>query len=1138
MSNMPGRLGRLRWVIALTIWSLAALAVTPASAQIDRGTIQGRVTDQSGGVVPDAKVEAIQLATGTVTPVSTNGEGLYTIPNLPSGDYQVVISKPGFSPVVGEGVSIRAGAQIRVDLVLQPAGVAETVSVRASALDSAAISNSTTLDEKLVEDLPVIVVGTKRDITALLENLPGYTGGGTFSPRANGAQVGDTEVFVDGGRAAQLINRGAFAEVGPAIEQVGEFSVVSNGFNAEYGGFGIWFSNVSIKSGTNTFSGSVFDHFGHDVLNAKSYFQQEKTPYKQHEGGFTFGGPIKKDKTFFFSSLGVFYSRVGQGAAVITVPTDAFKAGDFSALGVPIYDPATTRPDGNGGFTRDPFPGNIIPANRISPAARAIIPYLPTPDMAGVNNNFFDRRSPSWPSFDTYTPIVKINHNLTTNQKLMGSYTAQIRHRVLWGSPGSGLGPRPTWGSDQVNPLDWITDQLANSWKLRFNHDWVINPQVINHVTVSVDRYINRGALKTTGQGWDDTLGIQGIPADNGAFPAIQFSGGTAAPVNFGRAYDENWKDLSWNINQSLTMSRGRHTMKFGGEFGLTGINRDFTGGAAGTFQFSNFTTSLPNSPQFSSRGNAFASFLLGDVFSTSALIPDPTRLRYKRYALFAQDEWRPTSKLTLSYGLRWDYQPPFYEVDNKMSSAILDLPNPGAAGLPGALAFASQDADRYGRSFQDPWRAGFGPRLGAGYELNDKTVLRASWGIYYSGTGNPTSIQNPGYTSTPAFSSPDNFTPVFNLATETFPQSFNRPPVLDPAFSNGQSVPYTPEDANRLPRVASFNAAIARELVQGLTLDVSYIGSRSAHLPLSGNTSEINYVPAEYLSLGTLLLQPINSPAAVAAGFTEPFSGFASQRGANTVAQSLKPFPQYTSVTAGNARLMEGRARYDSFQIKADKRFSKGLSLVSFLTYMHAKTNTVTAQYPGDRTLYLDAGIAPWTYGLSWTYELPFGRSSTGLVKGLIADWNFAGSLRYSSGVPLRITVGNNLSPLGYGTKLADRVPNVDVYKDKDFKNPATDRYLNSAAFSTPAAFAFGNTGGPLDYVRGFAQKSESFSFRKRLPLSGQQSVDLGIDIVNPFDFVRWNNPNTSLSSGAAFGSVTGSAPGRTAQVNLAYQF
>ena len=1138
MWKMPGSPGRLASITVGALCCFLAVGLTTASAQIDRGTIQGRVTDQSGAIVPNAKVEAIQLGTGTATPVSTNGEGLYTIPNLPSGEYQVVISKPGFASAVGEGVSIRAGVQIRVDLVLQPAGVVEAVAVRASALDSAAISNSTALDEKLVKDLPVIVIGTKRDITAMLANLPGFTGGGTFTPRANGANVGETEVFVDGGRAAQQIQRGAFAEVGPAIEQVGEFSVVSNGFNAEYGGFGIWFSNVTIKSGTNRFSGSVFDHFGHDSLNAKSYFQQQKTSYKQHEGGFTLGGPIKRDKTFFFGSLGAFYSRVGQGAAVITVPTDAFKAGDFSALGVPIFDPATTRSNGQGGVVRDQFPGNIIPANRISPAARALLQYMPAPDLAGVNNNFFDRRSPSWPSFDTYTPLIKITHNLTTAQRLMGSYTAQIRHRVLWGQPGSGLGPRPAWGDAQSNPLDWITDQVANSWKVRFNHDYVINPQMLNHVVVSVDRYVNRGGLKTVGQGWNNTLGISGIPADNGAFPSMQFSGGTAVPVNFGRAYDEDWKDLSWGIAQNLTMSLGQHTMKFGGEFGWAGINRNFTGGAAGTFAFSNFTTSQPSSPQAASQGNAFASFLLGDVFSTSALIPDPTRLRYPRYALFAQDEWRPTSKITLSYGLRWDHQPPFYEADDKMSSAILTLPNPAAGGLPGALAFASQDADRYGRSFEDSWYGGFGPRLGLGYALNKKTLIRASWGLYYNGTGDPTSIQNPGYTSTPAFSSPDNFTPVFNLGADSFPQSFNRPPVLDPAFSNGQAAPYAPEDANRLPRVASFNVAVAREVMEGLTIDISYIGSRSSHLALSGNPSEINYVPSQYLSLGSLLLQPINSAAAIAGGFVEPFPGFANQRGANTVAQSLKPFPQYTSMTASNARLMDGRARYNSFQVKADKRFSQGFSLVSFLTYMDNRTNVATTQYPGDKSLYLDGGITPWIFGLSWTYDLPIGKNSTGLVGALISGWNFAGSLRYATGVPLTITVGNNLSPLGYGTKLANRVEAVDVYKDKDFKDPATDRYLNSAAFSTPAAFQFGNTGGPLDYVRGFDQKSEAFSFSKRFRMTGNQSFQLGIDITNPFNFVRWNNPNTSLSAGTAFGSVTGSAPGRTGQLNLAYQF
>lgn len=1137
MSRMFGFQRRAGLVCALVLWSVIGIALTPVYAQSDRGTILGRVMDQSGAVVPDAKVEAIHLETSTVTAASTNREGLYTIPNLPLGTYQVVISKPGFSPVTGEGVTIRSGVQIRVDLTLQPAGVTESVSVRASNLDSSAISNSTALNQKLVEDLPVIVVGTKRDITALLQNLPGFTGGTTFNPRANGAAVGETEVFVDGGRGAQQISRGALTEVGPSIEQVGEFSVVSNGFNAEYGGFGIWFSNVTIKSGTNKFTGSVFDHIGHDSLNSKSFFQTTKTPFKQHEGGFTFGGPLKKDKTFIFASLGVFYSRVGQGAAVITVPTDQFQNGDFSALGVPIYDPATTRSDGNGGLVRDQFPGNVIPLNRITPMARALLPYIPSPDLAGNINNFYDRRSPSWPSFDTYTPIVKVTHNLTSSQRLVGSYTPQIRHRVLWGSPGSGLGDRPTWGSDQTNPLDWITDQVANSWKVRVNHDYVINPQMVNHVTLSVDRYVNRGALKTAGDGWNNQLGIAGIPADSGAFPAIQFSGGSAVPVNFGRAYDEDWKDISWSVNQNLTKSVGRHTMKFGGEFGWAAINRNATGGAAGTFGFSNFATSQPNSPQVGSLGSAFASFLLGEVSSTSALIPDPTHLRYKRYALFAQDEWRANDKLTLSYGLRWDYQAPFYEADNKMSSAILTLPNPTAGNLPGALAFASEDPDAYGRSFQDAWLGGIGPRLGAGYKLNAKTLLRGSWGFYYSGTGNPTSILNPGYTSTPAFSSADNVTPVFNLATQPFPQSFSRPPVLDPAFSNGQAVPYAPEDANRLPKVTSFNVAVARELWYDITLDVSYIGSRSSNLALGGNRSEVNFVNSQYLALGNLLFQSITSPAAIAAGFKEPFPGFANQRGANTVAASLKPYPQFTNVTAGNARLMEGKARYDSFQVKADKRFSKGFSMVTFLTLMNNKTNTNATQYPGDTGLYLDAGVPKWTYGLSWTYELPLGRGSKGVTSALIAGWNIAGSLRYAAGLPLTITVTNNLSPLGYATKYANLVAGADVYKNRDIDNPTTDRYLNSAAFTTPAAFAFGDAVGPQENIRGFAQKAEAFSFSKRFRVGGR-TLGFGVDLTNPFNFVRWNNPNTNLSSGASFGSVTGSADGRTTQVNLSYQF
>jgi hypothetical protein len=583
----------VRLLLASLVTAIAGLTLaSETSAQSDRGTIQGLVTDSSGAVVPGARVEIIQTQTNSTIVIATNNEGLYTAPNLPRGEYRVVVTKDGFAAAVTEGIDLRAGIQIRADVTLQPTGVQEQVTVTAPNVDVSSINNSATLSEKLINELPVIVTGTKRDITSLLQNLPGFTGGGTFVPRANGANVGDTEVFIDGGRSSQFIQRGALTEVGPAIEQVGEFSVVSNGFNAEYGGVGIWFSNVTIKSGTNRFSGSVFDHFGTDALNARSYFQASKSDYKQHEGGFTLGGPVVlpkydgRNRTFFFGSLGLFFSRSGAGGALITVPTQAFLRGDFSGLvdaqgrQIPIYDPATTRPDGRGGFVRDQFSGNIIPPDRISPAARVIAQYIPAPDLTGTVNNFRDRKAPTWPFYDTYTPLGKLDHNINTAQRLSVMFTRQIRHRVLWGNPGSGLGTAPAWGDEQTNPLDWITDQVANSWKVRVNHDHVISAQMVNHVTVSVDRYVNAGRNKTANQGWAGKLGIRGIPADDGSFPSISFQGGTAAPVNFGRAYDEDWRDISYTVNESLTRTLGRHTMKFGGEAGRYTVDRFFTGGA------------------------------------------------------------------------------------------------------------------------------------------------------------------------------------------------------------------------------------------------------------------------------------------------------------------------------------------------------------------------------------------------------------------------------------------------------------------------------------------------------------------------------------------------------------------------------
>lgn len=1151
MCSFTTSVTRLRGLVRGGLFVMALVAgAGDALAQADRGTIQGIVTDQTGAVVPGAQIEITHIATGTVTKISTNNVGSFNAPNLPLGDYVVLVTKEGFGPATADGIEIRSGVQIRTDLVLSPMGVTETVSVSASALDSSTITNTTAMSEKLVKEIPVIVAANKRDITGFLLNLPGFTSGTTFNPRVNGANVGETEVFVDGGRGSQAISRGSLAENGPSLEQVGEFSVVSNGFNAEYGGFGIWFSNVTIKSGSNRFTGSVYDHYGTDALNEKTYFQAAKTKYKQHEGGFTFGGPMVlpgyngRNKTFFFSSLGVFYSRAGAAGNLITVPTEAFKRGDFSGLVdaqgrmIPIYDPLTTRTDANGNVVRDQFPNNQIPANRISTAAKAILGYLPTPDLAGNISNFRLRSAATWPYYDIYTPIVKVDHNINTAQRLSVMYQAQIRHRIIW---SNGMGPDPEWGKEQTNPIDNTFDQIANSWKVRVNHDYVMRSNLINHVTFSLDRYINRGANKTAGQGWASKLGITGLPDDDGAFPSINFSGGTAAPANLNRAYDENWKDFGWGVNQSLTWSVGSHTMKFGGEIGEMRVNRFFSGGRAGTFNFTALTTSAGSS---GAGGNAFASFLLGDVSSASALIPTEYTLNLRRYAAFAQDEWRATPNLTVSYGLRWDYQPPYREKDNQISTFLPDLANPAAGGRPGALAYASTNVDEYGYSFQDKWLTGFGPRLGIGYMLTPKTNVRASWGLYYGGTGNQNTLSPVGYQASAAFQSPNNYAPIFNWTSQSFPQSFNRPPSTDPSFANGQAVTYTTPDAARLPKVQSFTVGMARELGWGLTMDLSYIGSRSSYVVLPAVNSEINYVPLQYLALGNLLFQPITSPAAAAAGFQPPFPAFVNQLGANTVAASLKPYPQYTTIRADSTRLMEGKSRYDSIQVKATQRLTGGLQIVTFYTYMRNKSNTnYTPQYPGDLPLLIDPGTNPHIFSFSWTYDLPFGRdkkflSDPGVLSAILSGWRFSGALRYQSGAALTITATNNLAPLGYATKYADQISGVDVYKDprKDF-NPATDRYLNSAAFAAPAAFALGNTGGPLDGVRGFTQKSEALSLARTFEI-GQHKIDIGVDALNPFNFVRWSDPNTNISSGAQFGSVTATQGARTIQLNAVYRF
>jgi hypothetical protein len=497
------------------------------------------------------------------------------------------------------------------------------------------------------------------------------------------------------------------------------------------------------------------------------------------------------------------------------------------------------------------------------------------------------------------------------------------------------------------------------------------------------------------------------------------------------------------------------------------------------------------------------------------------------------------TSKLTLSYGLRWDVAPRPYEVQDKMSSFNPAVPNP--VGVSGALIFAGSGPGRAGTRFVETWMKGFGPRLGLAYSLSPKTILRASAGIYYSDqpdTGGYTA----GFTSSPSFSSPDNFTPIYNWGNNSFPQNYNRPPQLIPDFQNNQSITWLVPSGTRLPQILSWTFAIQRELIPNLVLDASYIGSHSTHLAAG---TDFNFVDQKYLALGDLLLQRAGTAAAAPANVAVPFAAFPGYS-RNTVAQALMPFPQYTSVGTGSANDPVGKAHFNSLQVKLTKRYSNGLTLLAFWTWMKNMSSLQNRQYTPYRPVTYSGDSPPHTLVLNASYELPFGptkkflHGSNPLLAHIVGGWNVAGYFRYTDGTAMGFGATNNLSILGYPNKFANYVAGVPIFaktNPRDF-DPAVDRYFAPAgAFVTPPAYQFGNTAPTLDWVRGWTQKAESISMGKAIPLKEKLRAQFRADINNPFNFVRWGNPNTSITS-ADYGKVTSSAEGRRVQLYLAVEF
>lgn len=1129
-------------VLALMLMAFIAMVGT-SWGQTSTGTLRGTVLDPTEATVPGAEVKVTNLATNVTTTVSSTGAGVYVVPGLIPGSYRVEVVVSGFKSIRQEPVNIFTATTATLDFKLEVGETTQTVDVQASAplLQATNSEVSAEIEERTLFDLPLQLSSSgssgttgRRTLDSFIMLTPGVTGN-QFNKSINGAPNLATDTIIDGISWQINVVPGLVGTFGPPYEAVEEFKVQTTLFPAEYSrGLGV--TNFTMKSGTNEFHGNAFEVLRNDKLEANSFFANSagipRGIVRQNEYGGSVGGPIIKNKTFFYGAYTGFKRRGGAAQeSLATLPTAAMKRGDFSELldtsktgassPIVIYDPDTTRP-GVGGFVRDPFQGNIIPAERFSQVASKVLEHIPNPDLPGLNQNWVSRASDP---VDDYDWSIKIDHQISTRQKL--AYSMWIQADTI---TGNGAVP---------GPLDDGNLNVEKGRGVRLNHDFFIRPNLVHHIGVGYARrrsdFFPPASATLNNENFYQIPNITMGPGE--ASPSFRMDG----IQNFGGNWDITIeRGNTYNLVDNVTWIKGNHTFKGGIDFRRYQYNVNYCLQCQGVFSFDNRATSQPNSPDFGSLGHSFASFLLGQPVSfRQERGVEPRGFRNAYYGAFFQDEVKLTPKLTMNAGFRVEVPIPVHESYDRLSALDLKLPNPGAGGIPGALAFAGTGSGRTGSRYFTEVQTDIAPRLGLAYQLSEKMIIRAGFGINFSQTngnaadGNLVGSLGSGFNYVFFKETTDNgLTPAFPLDSGPEPLVLNLPD-LDPSLQNGSSADYVNSDSGKTARVYSWVFNVQRELPGDILLDVAYVGQRGINLAAGLET--INQVPGSYLSLGALLNADLSSPAAVAAGIQVPFSGFTG-----SVAQALRPYPQYLDIV--DWQEPTGSSMYHGLQMKLQKRFSKGLSfLVSYTaskTLSNAGTNSFSsgiARPPLTEERGLEWAVAgndiPQNLVASFVYELPFGPGKPfadkgGAVGKIVGGWQVAGIARYFSGTPIGIRGGPSL-PIFGGPNRPNAVPGASVrtsVSTGDF-DPETDRYLNFDAFSAPAPFSRGNIGPRLASTRTFASLNEDLSIFKRVPIREQIAVEFRTEFYNAFNRVVFGGPSTNWNSPDSFGRIGSTA-------------
>jgi hypothetical protein len=1084
-----------------------AIFVMLLRAQSGNGSISGTVQDPTGLAIPGAKVKVVNELTGVAANTETNDSGLYRAGSLPPGPYRLEIESDGFQKLTRRPVTLEVGQGLALDLVLQVGHATETIDVVEDAplTESQSSTIGQAVNRQMLAGLPL----PNRAASSLAALAPGVimidTGAGTaenypvFS--VAGGRSRNQNFILDGGNVSNAVGLTRPQQLTSLpVDAMQEFRVIANNYSAEYGHSTGGIVTMSTRGGTNEYHGSLFESLQNTALNARNFFAPSRAPVRLNQYGGTFGGPVRKNKTFFF----VTWEQTRQLTSTTltaTVPTLLERTGDFSDLrdstakAIVIYNPAT-----GSGTARQPFANNRIPANQLDPVAVAALNYFPLPNRPGTISNANNFVGSSGDTLNRNIVVGRLDHQFRANDLATARYYINDSNTNSTG----------TYGIPAADPNGDITDVRVQSLLVSETH--VFSSNLANDVRFT---YLRRKFLDTRpGAGADlaANIGLGGV--SSAWFPAFIIPGyGIPSTFTLGNATSALGNStaveriqtpiLDRQIIDSVSWQHGRHAFKFGGEY-RAGANDEIRDrSSAGSFSFSPLITGLNNSG-----GNALATFLLGGVNAANIQVSDKIRTRASYMGYYLQDDWRVTDRLTINAGIRWEVEFPRREVDNHMNSFDPLAINP-VSGTPGVVTWAGLNGVPE-RAFHTDYN-NFGPRLGLAYRLDSKTVIRAGSGIFYGPTVSNTigDVASLGYSTAASYTVSQAASQIAFPLASGFP-AYTRP-ALTPAFG-AVAVGQTPNtaisyfNANQVAPISyQYNLDVQREITKGILIEAGYIGNVSHHL--TANDLTLDQLAPQFMGAG------------------------------NT--QSLRPFPQFSNVTWINPSI--GNSSYHGGFVRAEKRFSGGVAFLAHYTFSKFIDDVESANEYGSTGSYMDAYNRRLDKGLSGSdvphhlvvsvlYESPRLQRRNRFVNAALGSWKLGLLETYESGPAFTVITSSNTTNAFPAGSLR---PNL--VGDPNVADQTIARWFNTQAFAQPAAFTFGNS--PRSGLRGAPIVTTDATIAKNFAIAERYRVEVRGEFYNLLNHTNFNLPGFTFGA-ADFGTVSSARAPRSAQLSARLSF